>query len=102
MASQVTLQVPHFQFRLRSGLSIGPDALERLWASACGCKDVRVSREARRTMNGESSYLYSLLAPRHAFDAGRAERRLAVLLGARFPNELVRLVRLEGGAAVVQ
>lgn len=84
-------QVPQFRFRLRHDVSIGPAALKRLWAAACGSEDVTVLREATRTANGDSAYRYCLCAPPYLFDVARVEARLLKNLQSTFPADHVRL-----------
>lgn len=91
MKSPSQMQVPQFRFRLRHDVSIGPIALKRLWAVACGSEDVTVLREATRTVNGDSTYRYCLCAPPRVFDLARVEARLLKHLQARFPADHVRL-----------
>jgi len=98
MKGTTRAQVPHFQFRLRHGVSIGPTALKRLWSAACGCDDVSVLREADRGSYGGSSYRYCLCGPPQLFDLAQVELRLQDTLQAMFPAERVLLFRLESAS----
>lgn len=91
MKPQPRAQVPHFRFRLRHDLSIGPAALKRLWSAACGDENVTVSREPTRTASGDSTYRYCLCGPPHLFDLAHVEARLRTSLQATFPADHVRL-----------
>ena len=91
MKAPSQMQVPQFRFRLRHDVSIGPMALKRLWAAACGSEDVTVLREATRTASGESAYRYCLCGPPHLFDLAGVEARLLQTLQSTFPADHVRL-----------
>lgn len=91
MKPQPPVQVPQFRFRLRRDVSIGPAALKRLWAAACGSEDVTVLRETTRTAEGDSTYRYCLCGPPHLFDIDRVEARLLKTLQSTFPGDHVRL-----------
>lgn len=85
------MQVPQFRFHLRREVSIGPMALKRLWAAACGSEDITVLREATRTAMGDSAYRYCPCGPPHLFDLARVEARLLKILQSTFPADHVRL-----------
>ncbi|MCR6699892.1 MAG: hypothetical protein NVV68_01390 [Dokdonella sp.] len=69
-----------FQFRLSDSQSIGPVALRRLWARACGSRDVSVKREVRMIGFGKSVPVYLLCGPPQLAQADALEERLRDLL----------------------
>ena len=87
-------QLPLFQFRLRNGMSIGPRALGRIWSSASGSPDVKVSRELRRMSNQQSEYVYALSGPANLYDLPTVEIKLRQLLQESLPTAHVELMRL--------
>ncbi|HEY0180606.1 MAG TPA: hypothetical protein VGC30_13390 [Dokdonella sp.] len=88
-------QISIFQFRLRNGSSIGPDALKRIWAAASGSDDVTVARELRRLgAERPQHHLYSLGGPSNLPDLPAIESRLKTLLQAALAVEHVELTRL--------
>lgn len=95
MKPQPQAHVPHFWFRLRHDLSIGPAALKRLWSVACGDENVTVSREPERTTLGDSTYRYCLCGPPRLFHLARVEARLLQTLQSLFPADHVKLFRSE-------
>lgn len=72
--------VPLFRFWLRNGQSIGPSALRRLWASACGTDDVTVTREAREAAFGAQTHTYSLCGSPKTANLQNVESRLRRML----------------------
>jgi hypothetical protein len=87
-------QLPLFQFRLRNGMSIGPRALNRIWSSATGLHDGKVSRELRRMSNQQSEYVYALSGPANLHDLLNVEVKLRRLLQESLPTAHVELMRL--------
>jgi hypothetical protein len=79
-ASLMSHHVPLFRFWLRNGQSIGPSALRRLWASACGTDDVTVTREAREAAFGPETHTYSLCGSPKTANLQNVEGRLRRLL----------------------
>jgi len=69
-----------FRFRLSEGQSIGPIALRKLWSTACGTSDVKVSRAASGPGYGAQSHTYSLCAPPKTVNLAAIEVRLRRLL----------------------
>jgi hypothetical protein len=69
-----------FRFRLSEGQSIGPAALRKLWSTACGSNDVKVSRVASGPGYGAQSHTYSLCAPAKTANLATVEVRLRRLL----------------------
>ena len=90
----MSYQLPLFQFRLRNGMSIGPRALGRIWVSASGSSDAKVSRELRRMSNQQSEYVYALSGPANLFDLPTVEIKLRRLLQESLPTAHVELMRL--------
>jgi len=72
--------IPLFRFWLRNGQSIGPVALRKLWASACGSDDVTVTREAREMSFGAQTHTYSLCGPPKTPNLPSIEARLRRML----------------------
>ncbi len=65
-----------FQFRLSDSQSIGPAALRKLWARACGSRDVSVQREVRDAGFGKSVPVYLLCGPPQLIQVHAVEDRL--------------------------
>src|SRR5258708_21355193 len=65
-----------FRFRLSEGQSIGPIALRKLWSTACGTSDVKVTRAASGPGYGAQSHTYSLCAPPKTVNLAAIEVRL--------------------------
>jgi hypothetical protein len=86
--------IPLFQFRLSSGQSIGPQALRRLWSTACRTEDVTVSREIRKVGYGRQGHVYSLCGSPKMPDLPDIEVRLRNLLQANASSATVTLTRL--------
>ena len=72
--------IPLFRFWLRNGQSIGPSALRRLWASACGTDDVTVTREDRAAAYGAQTHTYSLCGSPKTANLANVESRLRKML----------------------
>jgi hypothetical protein len=91
---KVPHQIPLFQFRLRNGMSIGPNALKNIWSSASGSGDVTVSRELRRMGNQRSDHVYSLSGPANLLDLPSIETKLRHLLQTAMATAHIELTRL--------
>jgi hypothetical protein len=87
-------QIPLFQFRLRNGMSIGPNALKNIWCVASGSGEVTVSRELRRMGNQRSDHVYSLSGPANLLDLPAIETKLRQLLQSAMANAHIELTRL--------
>lgn len=73
--------IPMFKFTLGPGQSIGPDALQALWADAARTRDVSVGRKAHDFGgSGDGRPTYSLYAGQHLQDIPAVEARLRRLL----------------------
>jgi hypothetical protein len=72
-------QVAIFRFTLGNGQSIGPTALEALWARACGSSNVSVSRHAG-AFGGDGRPTYCLYASQSLADLPQVETRLRRLM----------------------
>lgn len=69
-----------FQLRLSDSQSIGPVALRKLWARACGSRDVSVQREVRDAGFGKRVPVYLLCGPTQLAHGDAVEARLRELL----------------------
>ena len=63
MARPMAHHTALFHLRLNGGQSIGPSALRKLWAAACGSDDVSVSRMIYGSDYGSAGNTYSLHGP---------------------------------------
>ncbi|RPE81921.1 hypothetical protein [Vulcaniibacterium tengchongense] len=68
-----------FKFTLGNDQSIGPAALQALWARACRSSNVSVGRQ-RPDFGGHGKATYSLYAPQQLPDLPEVEIRLRRLL----------------------
>ncbi len=90
----MTHHIALFRFRLSAAQSIGPAALKKLWASACGSNDVNVCRVTSGLSYGDSGRSYSLWAAPSTTNLWAVESRLRQLLADTFPSAAINLTSL--------